>query len=427
MINKKLLVLSFLMFSVFLAVCVYADRNIVTTLNGSSFISDSGKGTNAYSFIGQPVVFATKEEKEVTSQSAFASLFYITQDPNITFENLTGNDEFNKIDVKLQVRINSKIGNITKIRYRIWQGDNPDWNVYNEETKERPYEGFDELSEVTFSTTVYFSKGEPINYFKVYAQVGGDDDSSVNGSTTTANYPKRWSEAYMVRISTELAGGVEIVSPDKFTGLATIDPKVETTNYSIDLTSATITLYEGKVEKEEDEASATSVYSVTVSSEKDEYGLYKKDEGKILYIHSDLANQVSSIPKALDNNKEYTLVIKSQNNDSTTIKRDYVVFKALSGGVADILTYPSPFNPNKEKIKIRYLLANRSNVTIRLYDKAGKVVCKLLDGEERSAGTHEEEWDGRNYAGETLATGAYIVEIIAGSDRRYTALAIVGK
>ena len=73
------------------------------------------------------------------------------------------------------------------------------------------------------------------------------------------------------------------------------------------------------------------------------------------------------------------------------------------------------------------MLGKTSNVKIRLYDKAGKVVCKLVDGEQRSAGTNEEEWDGKNYAGETLATGAYIVEIIAGSDRRYTALAIVGK
>jgi len=73
------------------------------------------------------------------------------------------------------------------------------------------------------------------------------------------------------------------------------------------------------------------------------------------------------------------------------------------------------------------LLAKDSRVTIRLYDKAGKVVCKLIQSEPRSAGTNEEEWDGRNYAGETLATGAYIVEIIANGDRRYTALAIVGK
>ena len=410
------------MFFAFLAVCVYADakkepKNFVTVLNGASFRSETGK--NSYSFIGQPVVFATAEGSSTTSQSAFASVFYITQSSSITFKNNTEDKVFDKIEVPLNVHIHSDAGNITKIRYRIWQGENVDWNNYTD-SPEEPYTGFSVGPDIDFSTTVLLDQGYPVNYFKVYAQVG-------EGSETTT-YPKRWSEAYMIKLSPELSGGVEIVSPDKFTGLATIDPKVETTNYSLALTSVTISLYEGKIEREEDEPSPedpATIYSVFVSSTNNVYGLYT-DENKISYIHSDLASQIG-IPIALDNNKEYTLVIKSQNNDSPTIKRDYVVFKTLSGGVADILTYPSPFNPKKEKIKIRYLLAKESNVTIRLYDKAGKVVCKLVDGETRSAGTNEEEWDGRNYAGETLATGAYIVEIIAGSDRRYTALAIVGK
>ena len=411
MINKKLLFLSFLMFSVFLAVCVYADRNIVTTLNGSNFISDSGKKTNSYSFIGQPVVFATKEEKEVTSQSAFASLFYITQNSSITFTNNTGEEPFDDISVDLKVRIESKVGVITKIRYRIWQGKDPDWNNYSAspEIELSSTTDFDPGETVDLVKKVNFPDGEEINYFKIYAQVGEAND--------TNTYPKRWSEAYMVRISSGLASGIEIISPDRISGTATIDPQVETTAYSLNLTTATITLT--------NEDKGSEIYTVNLSSSTNEdFKMYS--DGRIYYLHSEFItnyNKIkgSSIPTTLDNNTTYKLSITANN------KTDSVIFKALSGGVADILTYPSPFNPNKEKIKIRYLLAKTSNVTIRLYDKAGKVVCKLIDGEERSAGTNEEEWDGRNYAGETLATGAYIVEIIAGSDRRYTALAIVGK
>jgi flagellar hook assembly protein FlgD len=78
-------------------------------------------------------------------------------------------------------------------------------------------------------------------------------------------------------------------------------------------------------------------------------------------------------------------------------------------------------------------LANESSVTIKLYNKAGKIVRKLIQSsyEYGKAGTNEIEWDGKNYAGETLATGVYICEIIAnssyGEQRRYTALAIVGR
>lgn len=418
MINKKLFVLSFLLLFVFLVAYNCADgKNFVTILNGANFKTDSGK--NSYSFIGQPVVFATTEGTDTTSQSAFASVFYITQSSSITFKNDTGSDPFEDINVTLKVNIKPEYGGeITKIRYRFWQGENADWNDYTT-SPEYDYPDFsiNDDGTVDFEQSVSFSKGNPINSFMVYAQLK-------DGS-------KRWSDAYTVRLFSGLSSGVEITSPDKFTGLATIDPTIETTNYSIDLTSATITLYRGEV-KVEDEGYETTfedsvVYTATVSSSSDTYGLYKTEKGKISYVHSDIASQLESVPKTLDNNTTYTLVIKSQNNDSSTINRDYVIFKTLSGGVADILTYPSPFNPKRQKVKIRYLLAKTSNVTIRLYDKAGKVVCKLVDGEQRSAGTNEEEWDGRNYVGETLATGAYIVEIIAGSDRRYTALAIVGK
>ena len=372
---------------------------------------DSGKKTNSYSFIGQPVVFATKEEKEVTSQSAFASLFYITQNSSITFTNNTGEEPFDDISVELKVRIESKVGAITKIRYRIWQGKDPDWNNYSAspEVELSSTTDFDPGETIDLVKKVNFPDGEEINYFKIYAQVGEAND--------TNTYPKRWSEAYMVRISSGLASGIEIISPDRISGTATIDPQVETTAYSLNLTTATITLT--------NEDKGSEIYTVNLSSSTNEdFKMYS--DGRIYYLHSEFItnyNKIkgSSIPTTLDNNTTYKLSITANN------KTDSVIFKALSGGVADILTYPSPFNPNKEKIKIRYLLAKTSNVTIRLYDKAGKVVCKLIDGEERSAGTNEEEWDGRNYAGETLATGAYIVEIIAGSDRRYTALAIVGK
>ncbi len=408
MINKKLLILSFLMFVAFLTVCVYADskeKNFVTVLNGANFESEAGK--NSYSFIGQPVVFATKEEKDTTSQSAFASVFYITQSSDIHFTNITTSTEpFKDIQVDLEVTIISSStapndkGDIDKVRYRVWEGEDVDWNNY-EISPEVSYEGSVSGKKVNFKQTVILSAGQEVNFFKVYAQLK-------DGS-------KRWSEAYMVRLVPGLSSGIKIISPDGISKTATIDPQVETT--SLRLTTATITLT--------NEDTGEEVYSVVLDTTTNA-SLNMYNEGKIYYLHSKFIPKYNeyaqkSLPTTLTNNTEYKLSIIVNDKEET------VTFKALSGGVADILTYPSPFNPKKEKIKIRYLLADERKVTIRLYDKAGKVVCKLVDGETRSAGTNEEEWDGRNYAGETLATGAYIVEIIAGSDRRYTALAIVGK
>lgn len=423
MINKKLFVLSFLLLFVFLVAYNYADgKNFVTILNGSSFGSDTSVRKNTYSFVGQPVVFTTKEDTNLTSQSAFASVFRITQSSNIAFENTTSSDPFEDITVPLTVTIRPTNGKkITKIRYRIWQGENADWNNYTI-SPEYDYENFTINSDgsVDFEQEVTLSDGNPINYFMVYAQL--EDES------------KRWSDAYTVKLSPGLSSGVKIVSPDKLSGVATTDPQVETTSYSIDFTTATVTLYEG-----EQTEGNNYVYKVVLSTTTNEL-VKMYNDGKISYTHSTFAPKYNEnkgavnpdqnppdAPLSLKNNQVYTLVVISQNNKSETPQTDSVKFKTLSGGVADILTYPSPFNPNKEKIKIRYLLSKGGYVTIRLYDKAGKVVCKLIDSEYRAPGTNEEEWDGRNYAGEKLATGAYIVEIIAGSDRRYTALAIVGK
>ena len=404
MINKKLIILPFLMLFAFLAAYNYADgKNFVTILNGANFKSSGNE--NSYSFIGQPVVFTTKENKDSISQSAFASVFYATQSSSITFTNNTDTEPFEDVNIPLNVTINS-VNNkkITKIRYQIWQGENADWNDRTT-SPEKDYTGFTSGTSVEFKETVAFNKGESVNSFRVYAQL--------------ENGAKRWSDAYTVRISTSISDAIEIVSPDKVSKTASTDPQIETTEYSIDFTTATIILYEGSV-------GGTIVSSVTVSASSNTYGLYDTESGKISFKYSDFAKQ-AKIPTTLKNNKTYTLVIESKNNGSETIETDSVEFKALSGGVADILTYPSPFNPNKEKIKIKYLLAKDAKVTIRFYDKAGKLVCRLLQDEQRSAGTNEEEWDGRNYAGSTLATGAYIVEIIANGDRRYTALAIVGK
>jgi hypothetical protein len=331
-------------------------------------------------------------------------VFYATQSSSITFTNNTDTEPFEDVNIPLKVIINSTGGSITKIRYQIWQGENADWNDRTT-SPEQPYKEGDLGTSVEFKEIVAFNKGESVNSFRVYAQL---EDGS-----------KRWSDAYTVRISSGISGAIEIVSPDKVSKTASTDPQIETTKYSIDFTTATIILYEGSV-------GGTIVSSVTVSASSNTYGLYDIESKKISFKYSDFAKE-AKIPTTLKNNKTYTLVVESKNNGSETPETDSVEFTALSGGVADILTYPSPFNPNKEKVKIKYLLAKDAKVTIRLYDKAGKLVCRLIDNEQRSAGTNEEEWDGRNYAGSTLATGAYIIEIIANGDRRYTALAIVGK
>ena len=408
MINKKIAVLFTVLF-LFPAFVYAGGKNFVSLLSGMSGTPSQKQsdGNISKSFVGQSVVFKEVMNKDLIANSGFASAVSRVQNQNISFEMETDiTQAFSSQVVPLKMKIATTVGNIIKIKYQILIDSSTDkW-------QETEYKQFIHGPTAYFDDSINFST--TTNYIKFYAI---NDVEGESGS---------FSPVYTIRLSTDvIVGDVKIVSPDPLLKLSSLNPQIQTTPFDIKHTSATVRLDEEN----------SKLYEVTISSE-DVKGMYDIKTNRIDYLNSDILSREKPGRSKLYNNKEYTLKIilwnikESEDSDEPlTLK---VQFKALDGGVTDVLTYPSPFNPKKgEKIKIRYILANNSRVTIRLYDKAGKLVCKLLDNADKPAGTNEDEWDGRNYAGDTLATGAYICEIIAkasdGEHRRYTALAIVGK
>jgi hypothetical protein len=84
-----------------------------------------------------------------------------------------------------------------------------------------------------------------------------------------------------------------------------------------------------------------------------------------------------------------------------------------------VTNYPNPFNPGRERTKLRYRLSTgASGVRIRIYDLTGARVAELdgpTDGEGPSVWDkyHDVEWDGRNGRGEIVLNGIYPFEITA--------------
>jgi hypothetical protein len=64
---------------------------------------------------------------------------------------------------------------------------------------------------------------------------------------------------------------------------------------------------------------------------------------------------------------------------------------------------PNPFNP---VTRIAYDVPRESDITIRVYDVAGRAVRTLVDGKVEP-GRHEAVWDGRNDTGESVGSGIY--------------------
>ncbi len=64
---------------------------------------------------------------------------------------------------------------------------------------------------------------------------------------------------------------------------------------------------------------------------------------------------------------------------------------------------PNPFNPST---LIEYSLASGGKVQLKIYDVAGRLIRTLVD-DVMPSGKHSIRWNGRNQAGEAVASGAY--------------------
>lgn len=82
---------------------------------------------------------------------------------------------------------------------------------------------------------------------------------------------------------------------------------------------------------------------------------------------------------------------------------------------------PNPFNPMTE---IRYRVQAATDVTLTVFDAAGRRVRTLVDAQAAAPGAHAVPWDGRDDAGRGVASGTYLCVLRAGGqvDARSVAL-----
>lgn len=83
-------------------------------------------------------------------------------------------------------------------------------------------------------------------------------------------------------------------------------------------------------------------------------------------------------------------------------------------------------NPSSGTTRIRFDLPRAGYVRLSIYDVAGHRVATPTEREEQ-AGSHELSWSGRNDRGDPLATGVYLVELLAGSERRVEKLILLNR
>ena len=72
-------------------------------------------------------------------------------------------------------------------------------------------------------------------------------------------------------------------------------------------------------------------------------------------------------------------------------------------------------NPMRETARIAYVMPAAGQLSLKVYDPAGRLVRTLLDG-PMSAGASSVIWDGRNEAGKHAATGVYFYRLNVGGE-----------
>lgn len=81
----------------------------------------------------------------------------------------------------------------------------------------------------------------------------------------------------------------------------------------------------------------------------------------------------------------------------------------LSAAQTELTAYNNLFNPNLgQKAVIKYAVGGAGHLTLKLYTATGRYVQTLFDG-DAPAGKGTVDWDGRNVAGSTVASGVYVV------------------
>jgi len=72
--------------------------------------------------------------------------------------------------------------------------------------------------------------------------------------------------------------------------------------------------------------------------------------------------------------------------------------------------HPNPFNP---AATVAFELASPQDVRLEIFDLRGRLV-RILADESLPAGRHERVWRGFDSSGKSVASGVYVVRLIAG-------------
>jgi outer membrane protein assembly factor BamB len=161
---------------------------------------------------------------------------------------------------------------------------------------------------------------------------------------------------------------------------------------------------------------------VAVASQNADVLILRGNNGQLLYQHnfaggSEQARSVAQVID-LDGNNSYEIFAGSDLSNIVMLSGGLDAGPVSVWGIADLPTryalstnYPNPFNPSTS---FRFDAPEPSNVDIMIYDLLGRQISSMTY-ERLAPGSHLLNWDGKDNAGQQLASGIYFLHLTAKS------------
>ncbi len=116
----------------------------------------------------------------------------------------------------------------------------------------------------------------------------------------------------------------------------------------------------------------------------------------------------------------YQPPVDTSATDSTDVETPPVIAAGLNG-----YNFPNPFKPEQEPTRIRYVLAEASEVSIDVFDLNNELVRTIQSRALKAAGEHTEDvWDGRDESGLMVSNGVYYCRIRTASESQFIKIAV---
>lgn len=372
-------------------------------LNNSSAIdSDSDSKKYRHSHIaGDSIVFSHAEGLNYITDGVLRSFMF---NPNIVWIDYSPKPDYVSPTVKVEVSLKVGTSNdklkIRQVKYRVnTSPDFPDSMQYKS-----LFDNDSSTQSLVFVKDEVDFRHTGTQYIQWYVQYKGNDGES-GGAT----------QIYVVNIASNTESKISIIQPKT---VSSARPVIEAEVFSVHGNLKPENL---KIEISNALMPSNIIYSETAN--KISTGSFDANTGILKYVYDG--------DKPLENNKEYKLKLTYYQEAGITEATAETVFKVDSDPISDLLPYPSPYNPNKGDMTVRFMIAEQAFVTVNIYDRSGKLVSRALDSVLMRQGENKVAWKAKSYSGDNLANGVYICEIIMKSggkeNKRYKSFAILRK